>query len=83
MRRSIAIAATPLCDLDAIRAMLARAGIEYREWEVNATREVRGFAEVTTNTMLRVVDGPRSAGVDIHFNPLGLLVALIGQVTDG
>jgi hypothetical protein len=36
MRRSIAIAQPPLSDLDVIKAMLERAGIEYREWEVNS-----------------------------------------------
>jgi hypothetical protein len=78
MRRSIAIAQPPLSDLDVIKAMLERAGIGYSEFEVNSTREVRGLTEVTTGTMLRVVDGPRSVGVDLHFNPHGMLSALIG-----
>jgi hypothetical protein len=46
---------------------------------VNSTRDVRGLTEVTTGTMVRVVDGPRSVGVDPYFNPHDMLSALIGQ----
>ena len=47
---------------------------------MNSTRDVRGLTEVTTmEPCLRVVDGPRSVGVDPYFNPHDMLSALIGQ----